>query len=92
MTATTTKARREGKVFIDWSQNNPAKTTIAPYSVRGRDVPTVATPVTWVEVRRCRDPGALAFTPDEVLDRIADNGDLFASIEQHRAPLPRLTN
>ena len=44
------KARRRGKVFVDWSQNNPDKTTIASYSLRGRARPTVATPVTWDEV------------------------------------------
>jgi bifunctional non-homologous end joining protein LigD len=34
------KNQRTGWVFIDWSQNNPAKTTIAPYSLRGRARPT----------------------------------------------------
>lgn len=87
VTATMAKARREGKVFIDWSQNNPAKTTITPYSLRGRDEPTVATPVTWDEVRRCRRPAQLTFTADDVLDRVAEVGDLFAPVEQSRAPL-----
>lgn len=41
---------RPGKVFVDWSQNNPAKTTITPWSLRGRDEPTAAVPVTWAEV------------------------------------------
>jgi bifunctional non-homologous end joining protein LigD len=86
VTATMTKARREGRVFIDWSQNNPAKTTITPYSLRGRDEPTVATPVTWDEVRGCRRPAQLMFTADDVLDRTADFGDLFAPVER-RAPL-----
>jgi bifunctional non-homologous end joining protein LigD len=44
------KAVRPGKVLVDWSQNNPAKTTIVPWSLRGRAVPTAATPVTWDEV------------------------------------------
>jgi bifunctional non-homologous end joining protein LigD len=87
VTATMAKARREGKVFIDWSQNNPAKTTITPYSLRGRDEPTVATPVTWDEVRRCRRPEQLTFTADDVLDRVTETGDLFAPVEQARAPL-----
>ncbi|WP_198680823.1 DNA ligase D [Lentzea terrae] len=78
VTATMSKARREGRIFIDWSQNNPAKTTISPYSLRGRDEPTVATPVTWDEVRACRDPERLVFTLDEVLDRVTELGDLFA--------------
>jgi bifunctional non-homologous end joining protein LigD len=41
---------RPGKVFVDWSQNNPAKTTIVPWSLRGRERPTAATPVTWEDV------------------------------------------
>ena len=57
VTAVMAKARRRGKVFVDWSQNNPHKTTIASYSLRGRARPTVATPVTWDEVRAaCRAP------------------------------------
>ena len=50
VTATMTKSRRGGKVFLDWSQNSGSKTTIAPYSLRGRERPTVAAPVTWAEV------------------------------------------
>jgi bifunctional non-homologous end joining protein LigD len=88
VTATMTKARREGKVFVDWSQNNPAKTTISPYSLRGREEPTVATPVTWEEVRRCRAPDQLVFTAEEVLDRTPDIGAIFDPVTQHRAPLP----
>lgn len=45
-----TKALRPGKVFVDWSQNNPAKTTILPWSLRGKAEPSVAVPVTWAEV------------------------------------------
>jgi bifunctional non-homologous end joining protein LigD len=82
------KNLRRGKVFIDWSQNNPAKTTIAPYSLRGRDRPTVSTPVTWDEVRACRRPADLTFTADDVLDRIADESDLFAPAGEERAALP----
>jgi bifunctional non-homologous end joining protein LigD len=88
VTATMAKARREGRVFIDWSQNNPAKTTITPYSLRGRDEPTVATPVTWDEVRACRRPEQLTFTADEVLERVPEIGDLFAWVEQDKAPFP----
>ncbi|ANZ43219.1 ATP-dependent DNA ligase [Lentzea guizhouensis] len=88
VTATMSKARREGRVFIDWSQNNPAKTTIAPYSLRGRDSPTVATPVTWDEVRGCRRVEQLTFTADDVLDRVPALGDLFAPAAVSRAPLP----
>lgn len=88
VTARMAKAARPGKVFIDWSQNNPAKTTIAPYSMRGRDRPTVSTPITWDEVRACRRASQLIFTADDVLERIAGLGDLFADIDDTRAPLP----
>ncbi|MEV6638899.1 DNA ligase D [Amycolatopsis sp. NPDC051371] len=88
VTAVMAKAQRGGRVFIDWSQNNPAKTTIAPYSLRGRDRPTVSTPVTWDEVRACRHVNHLTFTADEVLDRVDEYGDLLAGLDESRAPLP----
>lgn len=74
-----TKALRPRKVLIDWSQNNSAKTTVAPYSLRAREQPTVSTPVTWDEVEACRTPADLVFTASDVLDRIASSGDLFAA-------------
>ncbi len=49
-----TKALRHGKVLVDWSQNNAAKTTVAPYSLRARPEPTVSTPITWAEVAGLR--------------------------------------
>jgi bifunctional non-homologous end joining protein LigD len=66
-----TKARRGGKVFLDWSQNSGSKTTIAPYSLRGREVPTVAAPRTWDEVEAgAEDPfGIEHLRFDEVLER-----------------------
>ncbi|KAA9156237.1 DNA ligase D [Amycolatopsis acidicola] len=88
VTAVMAKAKRTGRVFIDWSQNNPAKTTIAPYSLRGRDLPTVSTPITWDEVRAGTDAEALVFTADDVLDRVDELGDLFAGLDTNRAPLP----
>ncbi|MGW6928429.1 non-homologous end-joining DNA ligase [Lentzea sp. NPDC054927] len=88
VTATMAKAQREGKVFIDWSQNNAAKTTISPYSLRGRDEPTVATPITWDEVRGCRRTEQLTFHADDMLDRATELGDLFSPVERDRAPLP----
>ncbi|HEV3361992.1 MAG TPA: hypothetical protein VG247_34705 [Pseudonocardiaceae bacterium] len=81
------KHHREGRVFIDWSQNNPAKTTIAPYSLRGREHPTVATPLIWDEVHSCRRADQLTFTPEDVLTRAARLGDLFGELESTRAPL-----
>ncbi|WP_121149164.1 ATP-dependent DNA ligase [Microbacterium sp. AG1240] len=71
------KAVRPGKVFIDWSQNNGAKTTIAPYSLRGRTHPTVAAPRTWEELD---DPALRHLQFDEVLARVADAGDPMADL------------
>jgi bifunctional non-homologous end joining protein LigD len=77
-----TKSLRAGKVLIDWSQNNGAKTTVAPYSLRARERPTVSTPVTWDEVAGCRDPSDLFFTAPDVLARVAETGDLFAPLSR----------
>jgi bifunctional non-homologous end joining protein LigD len=77
------KELRRGKVLIDWSQNHPAKTTVAAYSLRARPVPTVSTPVTWEEVDACArggDPDRLRFTADEVVARVESLGDLFAEV------------
>ncbi len=78
-TAVMAKSARAGKVFVDWSQNASAKTTAAPYTLRLRDEPRVAAPVTWEEVGACRDPGDLRFTPAEVLGRVARDGDPLAA-------------
>jgi len=80
VTATMTKARRGGKVFLDWSQNASSKTTIAPYSLRGRERPMVAAPVSWAEVEAGAeaDDGLEQLRMEEVLERISDLGDLFA--------------
>jgi len=75
-----TKVLRTGKVLIDWSQNNGAKTTVAPYSLRARSHPTVSTPVSWQEVEACRHRADLSFTADAVLDRVSRHGDLFAPL------------
>jgi bifunctional non-homologous end joining protein LigD len=81
------KNLRGGKVFVDWSQNNPAKTTVAPYSLRARPTPTVSTPLTWEEVASGQ---ALRFTAPEVLARVAEDGDVFAATlaDSARAALP----
>ncbi len=72
-----TKNIRKGKVLIDWSQNSRHKTTIAPYSIRAKDRPTVSTPLTWDEVSDGADGEPLIFETAEVLDRVAEHGDLF---------------
>jgi bifunctional non-homologous end joining protein LigD len=75
-----TKSLRPGKVLIDWSQNNGSKTTVAPYSLRAREHPTVSTPVTWDEVTDCRSPQDMSFTAPDVLNRVEACGDLFAPL------------
>jgi bifunctional non-homologous end joining protein LigD len=85
------KALRPGKVLVDWSQNNPAKTTVAPYSLRARPGATVSTPLGWDEVAAVldgADPEDLRFDTSDVLDRVEEHGDLFGYDEEHRAPLP----
>jgi bifunctional non-homologous end joining protein LigD len=81
VTATMTKARRSGKVFLDWSQNAGSKTTVSPYSLRGVERPLVATPVTWDEVQEGADDplGLDQFRYDEVLERVEEHGDLFTA-------------
>src|ERR1700741_2030759 len=78
VTSTMTKSLRAGKVFLDWSQNNGSKTTIAPYSLRGREHPTVAAPRTWEELA---DPELRHLRYDEVLDRVGRDGVLLAPLD-----------
>ena len=88
-----TKSLRPGKVLVDWSQNDDAKTTVNVYSLRAKDRPTVSTPVTWDEVRACHesgDPEHLVFTADQVLERVARDGDLFAPVLSLVQELPKL--
>jgi bifunctional non-homologous end joining protein LigD len=75
--ATIGREHRPGKVYVDWSQNNPAKTTIAPYSLRGRDTPTVAAPREWDELERA---DLVQLTADDVLARVAAGGDLLGPL------------
>jgi bifunctional non-homologous end joining protein LigD len=78
-----TKAKREGKVLIDWSQNDRRKTTVCVYSLRAAERPTVSTPLEWDEVREAldaEDPATLVFEARDVLERVAERGDLFAPV------------
>jgi len=87
------KVEREGKVFVDWSQNHQRKTTIAVYSLRAREQPTVSTPVSWDEVEAVAGSGdgsALVFEAADVLDRIERHGDLFAPVLELQQELPAL--
>jgi bifunctional non-homologous end joining protein LigD len=88
------KNLRKGKVLVDWSQNDRAKTTVAVYSLRARDHPTVSTPVTWDEVERAAKSGKaerLRFESKDVLKRIDKHGDLFAPVLELKQRLPDFT-
>jgi bifunctional non-homologous end joining protein LigD len=83
------KKDRKNKIFVDWSQNNRHKTTIAPYSLRAREQPTVSTPVSWDEVTAAAEGSAdLRFEAADVLARIERDGDLFAPVLTERQTLP----
>ncbi|OZV76433.1 ATP-dependent DNA ligase [Micromonospora echinospora] len=85
------KNLRPGKVFIDWSQNNAAKTTVAPYSLRAQPVPSVSTPLTWDEVEAVAADGRRRlrpYTAAEVLTRVDEYGDLLAPLLDGGPELP----
>ena len=90
---TQNKAVRKGKVLIDWYQNHLTKTTVCAYSLRGRDHPTVSTPLQWDEVEAAvaaEDVAALRFEFPEVMARVKQHGDIFASVATLSQALPRL--
>jgi bifunctional non-homologous end joining protein LigD len=89
ITAKMAKAVRPGKVFIDWSQNAAAKTTVAPYSLRAQRTPTASTPLTWDEVEAVATGAepARQFAAAEVLERVDTYGDLLVDL---LIPGPRL--
>ncbi len=87
------KQARTGKVFVDWSQNDEHKTTVAVYSLRAREHPTVSTPVTWEEVERThkkKDASLLVFEAPQVVARFEKIGDLFEPMLELKQKLPDL--
>jgi bifunctional non-homologous end joining protein LigD len=85
-----TRALRPGKVLVDWSQNDPGKSTVAPWSVRAGAVPTVAAPVTWEEVEQAAataDAAPLVTALDGARRRLDAQGDLFAEMLRCRQRL-----
>ena len=87
------KDLRQGKVLIDWSQNDEHKTTVCVYSLRAKERPTVSTPVTWDEVEdalAAGDAGRLTFDSADVLDRVERHGDLFDPVVELEQELPEL--
>jgi bifunctional non-homologous end joining protein LigD len=83
-----TRARRAGKVFVDWSQNSRHKTTVSVYSLRALPEPTVSTPLSWDEVESASDPDELVFRAPDVLERVAEHRDLFAGVVELEQRLP----
>jgi len=87
------KKIRTGKVFVDWSQNDEHKTTVAVYSLRARERPTASTPVTWEEVERAlkkKDASLLVFEAPQVVSRFEKMGDLFEPLPELKQKLPTL--
>jgi bifunctional non-homologous end joining protein LigD len=85
------KALRSGKVLVDWSQNTEHKSMVCFYSVRAKQRPTVSTPTTWAEVERAVDRGdaaSLVFEMGDVMDRLAERGDLFEPVLTLQQALP----
>jgi bifunctional non-homologous end joining protein LigD len=91
ITAKMARNLRPGKIFIDWSQNSAAKTTVAPYSLRAQPTPTASTPLTWDEVAAIAlgEEPARQFTATEVLDRVEEHGDLLAELLTGGPAVPR---
>ncbi len=84
---------RAGKVLIDWAHNHPTKTTLCVYSLRAWTTPAASTPVTWEELDGALgggDRGRLRFSPEEVLRRTGERGDLMAPLLEVAQELPRL--
>jgi len=82
-------AQRAGRIYVDYNQDLAARNTIAPYSLRGRAMPVVATPVTWEEVAGVQGPDDLRFSPEEVLNRVAEQEDLAVELlNEFRPALP----
>jgi bifunctional non-homologous end joining protein LigD len=90
-----TKRLREGRVLVDWSQNDEHKTTVCAYSLRARERPTVSTPLEWEEVEAAlenSDEAALVFEAPAVVERVRERGDPLAEALTLRQELPDFGN
>jgi bifunctional non-homologous end joining protein LigD len=80
---------REGKVMVDWRQNDAMRSTVAPYSLRARRRPVVSAPLSWDEVAQgAKDPAIVELGPAEVLHRLRTIGDPFEAASRLRQRLP----
>ena len=93
VTSNMKKDLRKGKIFIDWSQNDEHKTTVAVYSLRARNEPTVSTPVEWEELTMAvkkKDANRLKFLAADVIKRVDKIGDLFEPVLKMKQKLPAM--
>jgi bifunctional non-homologous end joining protein LigD len=84
---------RNGKVFVDWSQNDDHKTTVCAYSLRAGPKPTVSAPIEWQECEKAlkkKDTSNLVFEARQMLKRIERKGDIFAPVTKLKQKLPSL--
>jgi bifunctional non-homologous end joining protein LigD len=92
VTATMAKSQRVGKIFVDWSQNDPHKTTACGYTLRARPSPTVSSPVTWTEIKtalKAKDADRLMFDAAALIKRVAKGTDPFSQIPRLKQKLPK---
>ena len=83
------RALRRGRVFIDWSQNDERKSTVAPYSLRATPWPLASTPLRWSEVEgAAAGRRSLLFDAAAVLRRLDEAGDLFRPVLHPAQDLP----
>jgi bifunctional non-homologous end joining protein LigD len=93
VTAKMVKEQRTGRVFINWSQNDAAKTMISTYSLRALEQPMVALPLTWEELEHLAkqaDPEKLKIGSEEAVRRTEKTGDLFREVLAKKQKLPHL--
>jgi bifunctional non-homologous end joining protein LigD len=93
VTAKMAKTARTGKVFINWEQNDAAKTMICVYSLRAREKPFVSCPLEWQELEQLAelgDPEKFHILPAEAMHRVEERGDLFREVLAKKQKLPHL--
>lgn len=93
VTARMARDQRTGRVFINWSQNDATKTMICAYSLRARERPFVASPLTWGELEGVAEEGErekLQFSPEQAVARAERDGDLFRELLVREQRLPHL--
>lgn len=93
VTAKMAKDARQGRVFINWSQNDASKTMVCVYSLRAREKPLVSCPLAWEELEalaRQKDPEGFRIGPAEAVRRVGTMGDLFREVIERQQKLPHL--